>query len=189
MNEQQLAAISESLEKAVDTLLTCAGLKPGHIFVLGCSTSEVAGAAIGSASNQAIGDCIIDTLMKKLQPLGITLAVGCCEHLNRAVVLPRAAAQAGGYTIVNARPVLHAGGACATAYYERLEDPVLVQSVRGQAGLDIGGTLIGMHLQPVAVPVRGPVRNVGSAHLVMARTRAPYIGGPRTQYLPEQDMG
>jgi uncharacterized protein (TIGR01440 family) len=182
MDEQFLYEVKRSLSIAADALLASSGLKPGNLLVLGASTSEVAGSRIGSASSQEIGDAIISTLVEKLTPLGIVLAVGCCEHLNRAVVIPRDAAERMGLTIVYARPVLKAGGACGTAYYGILPDPVMVETIEAHAGMDIGDTLIGMHLRRVAVPVRCEIKSIGRANLVMARTRPKYIGGSRAQY-------
>ena len=182
MDEQFISDIKRSLSVAVDALLAVAGLKPGNVLVLGASTSEVAGSRIGSASSQEIGDAIVSTLVEKLAPLGIVLAVGCCEHLNRAVVIPRDAAERMGLAPVYARPVLKAGGACGTAYYSMLPDPVMVETIEAHAGLDIGDTLIGMHLRRVAVPVRCEIKSIGHANLVMARTRPKYIGGARAQY-------
>ncbi len=182
MDERFLCDIRRSLHVAADALLAVSGLKPGDVLVLGASTSEVAGSPIGSASSQEIGSAIVSALVEKLAPLGVVLAVGCCEHLNRAVVIPRETAERMGLTIVYARPVLHAGGACGAAYYDLLSDPVMVESIGAHAGMDIGDTLIGMHLRPVAVPVRGEIKSIGSANLVMARTRPKYIGGIRAQY-------
>lgn len=182
MEEQFINEIKRSLRVAADALLAGSALAPGNLLALGASTSEVAGSPIGSASSQEIGDAIVSTLMEKLTPLGIVLAVGCCEHLNRAVVLPRETAERMGLTVVLARPALKAGGACGTAYYGMLPDPVLVETVEAHAGIDIGDTLIGMHLRRVAVPVRCEIKTIGQANLVMARTRPKYIGGVRTQY-------
>ena len=182
MEEQQRRDIVNSLEQAMDALIAVAALKPRQLFVLGASTSEVAGHDIGSSSSQEIGDLIIDTVLRKLEPTGAWLAVGCCEHLNRAIVLPRAAAEHYGLEPVWVRPALKAGGACGTAYYDRLAEPVMVERVAAHAGMDIGDAMIGMHLKAVAVPVRCPVRRVGQANLVLARTRPKYVGGPRAQY-------
>lgn len=182
MDEQFLSDIKRSVNEATDALLASAKLRPGQVLVLGASTSEVAGSRIGSASSQEIGDAIIGTLVAKLAPLGIVLAVGCCEHLNRAVVLPGDVAERMGLTIVYARPALKAGGACGTAYYDSLPDPVMAEAIQAHAGMDIGDTLIGMHLRPVAVPVRSEIRTVGHANLVLAYTRPKYIGGIRAQY-------
>lgn len=174
--------LKNALSIAADALLANAGMKPGSVLVLGASTSEVAGSRIGTASSREIGDTIISALTEILTPQGIVLAVGCCEHLNRAVVMPRDAAERMGLTIVYARPVLKAGGACGTAYYETLPDPVVVETIEAHAGMDIGGTLIGMHLRRVAVPVRCEIKTIGQANLVMAYSRPKYIGGARTQY-------
>ena len=182
MEQAFLTQIRGELGQALAALGQAGALRRGGLFILGCSTSEVAGSRIGSDSSQEIGDVIIDTLLEGLAPYGMTLAVGCCEHLNRAVVLPRAEAEHRGLTIVSVRPALHAGGAAGVAYYGRLEDPVMVEHVAAQAGIDIGHTMIGMHLQHVAVPFRCEVKHIGKAPLVLATTRPKYVGGPRAQY-------
>ena len=176
----------EDIRKAIETILdemNDAGvLRHGGLFVLGCSTSEVAGERIGKGSSQEIGNVIIDTLLEKLSAWDMTLAVGCCEHLNRAVAMPRAEAEKRGYEIVTVKPALHAGGACGVAYFARMSDPVMVEAIQADAGLDIGHTMIGMHLKRVAVPFRATVTHVCKAPVVMAYTRPKYVGGPRATY-------
>lgn len=146
--------ISAAVEQAVRELLAAAGLEAGDILVVGCSTSEVQKQMIGSAPNEDIGSCIFRSIQNVIKPLGIYLAAQCCEHLNRALVLEGAAAKLYGYPRVNAVPHMKAGGSFATAAYKGMEDPYLVEAVQAAAGIDIGNTLIGMHLRPVAVPVR-----------------------------------
>ena len=84
--------------------------------------------------------------------------------------------------IVNVVPQPKAGGSFATAAYAAFSDPVAVEHIRADAGMDIGDTLIGMHLKEVAVPVRLSVKTVGEAPLVCARTRPKFIGGCRAVY-------
>jgi len=163
-------------------LLEQAHMSAGQILVVGCSTSEVAGKRIGSGGTLETANLILDGLLPVLEAAGIYLAVQCCEHLNRAIVLPRECAERCGLDEVCARPAPHAGGSLATAYYERLSAPCLVEGVRAHAGIDIGGTLIGMHLKPVAVPVRIEQKKIGEAPLILARTRPKLIGGARAQY-------
>ena len=117
-----------------------------------------------------------------LQNKGIHLAVQCCEHLNRALIMERSAAEAKGYEIVNAMPQPHAGGSMAVTAWNAFEDPVAVETIQADAGMDIGGTLIGMHLRRVAVPVRTSMDHIGEAIVLCARTRPKYIGGPRAVY-------
>lgn len=176
--------ISRLAEKALLELLEAARLEEGEILVVGCSTSEVQKKTIGSASNEAIGEWIFESLQKILKPRGIFLAAQCCEHLNRALVIEAAAAKKYGYPRINAVPHLHAGGSFATAAYAGFEEPYLVESIQAAAGMDIGDTLIGMHLRPVAVPVRISFDHIGGAHLTLARTRPKYIGGERALYDP-----
>lgn len=174
--------ISEQAETAVRELLKVARLKPGDIFVVGCSSSEVGGHNIGSFSNTEIADAIFGAIYPVLKEQKIYLAAQCCEHLNRALILERAAAESHRIPVVNVMPQPKAGGSFATAAWHGFDDPVAVEELAAQAGIDIGDTLIGMHLQPVAVPVRVSVRKVGEANLVCARTRPKFIGGQRAHY-------
>ncbi|HHY81858.1 MAG TPA: TIGR01440 family protein [Clostridiales bacterium] len=179
-----LEQIAADTEQAVQELLKAAKLEAGDILVVGCSTSEVQKKMIGSASNEDIGRCIYNSIQKVIKPLGIYLAAQCCEHLNRALVLEADAAKQYGYQRVNVIPQLKAGGSFASAAYAGMEKPYVVESIQAAAGMDIGDTLIGMHLRPVAVPVRISIDHIGSAHLVLARTRPRCIGGARAVYDP-----
>lgn len=179
-----LDQIDISLEKAVSEFLELAHLAAGDILVVGCSSSEVQKQKIGSASNAAIGKSIYEGIQRLIKPKGIFIAAQCCEHLNRALVIEAEAAKMYGYPRVNAVPQLKAGGSFATAAYYDMEEPCVVEIVQASAGMDIGDTLIGMHLRPVAVPVRISLNMIGSAHLVLARTRPRYIGGERASYDP-----
>ncbi len=174
--------IINETKKAITELLENTSLKAGDIVIVGCSSSEVAGGIIGKSSSPEIGDVIFSTINEVLSARGIFTACQCCEHLNRAVILEREAAQNRGYEIVNAVPFPKAGGSLATAAYNKLSDPVAVETVKADAGIDIGDTLIGMHLKAVAVPVRISQRTIGGANVVCARTRPRLIGGERTHY-------
>ena len=165
---------------AVEELGRKANLKPGNILVVGCSTSEVLGAKIGSQSSPEVAKQLFGALSEYAESQGIFLAVQCCEHLNRAIVLERAAA--GSCEIVNVVPQPKAGGSLATAAYCGFKDPVVVESIQADAGMDIGLTLIGMHLKKVAVPVRLEQNRIGEAIVVAARTRPKFIGGIRAAY-------
>ena len=174
--------IAKQAETAVRELLEVARMKENGLFVVGCSSSEVGGHKIGSFSNTEIAGAIFDAVYPVLKERGIFLAAQCCEHLNRALILERAAAEFYRLPVVNVVPQPKAGGSFATAAWHAFSDPVAVEEIRAQAGIDIGDTLIGMHLQPVAVPVRVSVRKVGEANVVCARTRPKYIGGERARY-------
>lgn len=174
--------LQEKIQEAVDTLLPAASLKKGDIFVLGCSSSEVLGEKIGSASNLEVAEHIFQIVYEETQKNGLFIAVQCCEHLNRALVVEGDCAIKYNLEVVNAIPHLKAGGATATTAMASLKKPVLVEKIQGHAGLDIGDTFIGMHLKPVVVPVRPPHLSIGSAHLTMARTRPKLIGGERAKY-------
>lgn len=178
-----LGMIQEEARQVICELLDISALKPGSLLVIGCSSSEMVGERIGKGSSLEAAQAVWDGISEILADGQIYLAVQCCEHLNRALVIERAEALKRGYEIVNAVPQIHAGGSFAVTAYGRMSDPVLVESVRADAGLDIGGTLIGMHLRPVAVPVRLSIQKIGQANILCARTRPKYIGGPRAQHL------
>ena len=175
-------AVRQEARQAVTELLEASGLRRGEILVVGCSTSEVAGAMIGKASVPPLAKALLEGIAPALQEKGIFLAAQCCEHLNRALIVEAACAEKYGLEIVSVRPQPKAGGAFATAVYEGMQEPVAVETIRAHAGLDIGGTLIGMHLRAVAVPVRLSLSRIGEAAILCARTRPKYIGGPRAQY-------
>lgn len=174
--------IYEAVRTATEELVREADLKKGQILVLGCSTSEVAGEKIGKGSVYEIGETIVSAVLSVLSPRGIYLAAGCCEHLNRAVILPREAAEKYGFEIVSVIPQPKAGGSTASAAYKLLDDAVAVEFAACHAGIDIGDTFIGMHLRHVAVPVRLSVKKIGEAHVTYAKTRPKFIGGSRAVY-------
>lgn len=174
--EQSYAAISELYE--------IAKLREGSIVVIGCSTSEVVGSTIGTNSSFETAGEIFKGLYDFAKSKGIYLAIQCCEHLNRAIITERAALPFA--EIVNVVPQPKAGGSLATQAYAGFNEPVAVEEIKADAGLDIGFTLIGMHLKKVAVPVRLKNNKIGSATVLAARTRAKYIGGARAMYNEEQ---
>ncbi len=169
---QTKAVIEELGEKA--------HLKPGSIVVVGCSTSEVLGSKIGTNSNPETAKEIFSALHDYAREQGVYLAVQCCEHLNRAIIIERAAVP--NTEIVNVVPQPKAGGSLATQAYALFSDPVAVEEIKADAGIDIGLTLIGMHLKKVAVPVRLENNRIGEALVVAARTRPKFIGGARAVY-------
>ena len=174
--------ITEQARQAVTELLDAAKLRPGQLFVVGCSSSEMVGARIGKGSSLEAAQAAFAGIYPVLQEHGIELAVQCCEHLNRALVVEREVAEKRGFEIVNAIPQPHAGGSFAVTAWANFRDPVLVETIVADAGLDIGGTLIGMHLRRVAVPVRLSLKQIGEANILCARTRPKYIGGSRAVY-------
>ena len=157
-------------------------LKEGSILVLGCSTSEVCGARIGKGSAYEVGEQIIDILISETKKRGIYLAVGCCEHLNRAVVIEREAQEKFGFEEVCVVPQIHAGGSAGTAAFKKFDNPVMIETVNADAGIDIGDSFIGMHLKRVSVPVRLSKNTLGSAHVTYSKTRPKLIGGERAIY-------
>lgn len=157
-----------------------AKLQAGQILVVGCSTSEILGNAIGTTSSPDAAEAVFEGIYRAVQERGIHLAVQCCEHLNRAIVLETD--HASGREIVNVVPQPKAGGSFATAAWKAFDRPVAVEEIQADAGLDIGDTFIGMHLKRVAVPVRLKNSVIGKAHVTAARVRPKFIGGVRAQY-------
>ena len=182
-NEKQPSDIYLQAKAVIAELCEKAKLHTGNILVVGCSTSEVLGAKIGTNSNPDTAKEIFTALHDYAKQQGIFLAIQCCEHLNRAIVVERAAA--GNCEIVNVVPQPKAGGSLATQAYANFADPVVLEEIKADAGLDIGFTLIGMHLKKVAVPVRLENNRIGEAMIVAARTRPKFIGGCRAVYNDE----
>ena len=175
--------IYSQAKQAAEELCELAKLKQGDIMVVGCSSSEVAGGTIGKNSSLETAEAVFSGIYDVLKPRGIYLAAQCCEHLNRAIIVERAAVPFA--EIVNVVPQPKAGGSFATTAYKTFENPVALESIKADAGLDIGGTLIGMHLKAVAVPTRLSLNHIGNAILIAARTRAKFIGGSRAVYYEE----
>ena len=161
MQSLDLTALKGQVGYAIKGLLEASRMRPGQILVLGCSTSEVQGSRIGSAGSDDVANAILDGVDEALEGTGVHLAVQCCEHLNRALVVKREVQEKYNLTEVSVIPVAHAGGATAATALRRLKDPVVVESIQAHAGIDIGDTFIGMHLRPVAVPVRIPNLAIG----------------------------
>ncbi|PZD97773.1 TIGR01440 family protein [Paenibacillus sambharensis] len=184
MNREQIdpQAIAGNVETAVRELAAAGSLRAGQLLVIGTSTSEVAGAHIGTAGTLDVAAAIYEGVEAVRKEIGFIPLYQCCEHLNRALVTTREAQERYGLTEVAAVPVPGAGGSMAAYAYRHLTDSVLVEQVQAHAGIDIGDTLIGMHLRPVAVPVRPSVKRIGEAHVTMAYTRPKLIGGARAVY-------
>lgn len=173
--EQQLSIVLEELAAA-------AGLGPDRLLVVGCSTSEVQGRQIGKGGSEAVAAALWESIEAARRRHGFAIAIQCCEHLNRALVVERSWLCQEGLVEVSAVPVPTAGGALAAHAWKRLAAPCLAETVQADAGIDIGGTLVGMHLRRVAVPVRLSLRHIGEATLIAAKTRPPLIGGERAVY-------
>lgn len=173
-------SIKQECISVIEELCQVAGLKKGDILVVGCSTSEVVGSKIGTNSDPDTALEIYEGISTVLGEKGIYLAVQCCEHLNRAIVTERAAVPFA--EPVNVVPQKKAGGSLATVAYGKMSDPVVIEEIKADAGIDIGLTLIGMHLKRVAVPVRLSVNKIGNALFTCARTRPRFIGGERAVY-------
>ena len=175
-------SISKQARAAVEELLAVAQVRKGGLFVVGCSSSEIIGNVIGKGGSLDVAGAVFDGIAPLLKERGIYLAAQCCEHLNRALILEEEAAEKFGYAPVCVVPWEHGGGSFATTAYRRFERPVAVEHIRADAGIDIGLTMIGMHLKDVAVPVRLSVKTIGEAPIVCARTRPKLIGGERARY-------
>lgn len=174
--------ITMQARTVVTELLEQANLKPAALLVIGCSSSEIVGQNIGKGSSMEAAQAAFQGIYPVLQERGIHLAVQCCEHLNRALILEQDVAEKRGYEIVNVMPQPKAGGTFAVTAWNTFSSPVAVETIAADAGIDIGGTLIGMHLRRVAVPVRTSIKQIGEAIVLCARTRPKYIGGPRAVY-------
>ncbi len=178
------AELSAQAKAAMEELIEKSGVKAGAIVVIGCSTSEILGAKIGSDSQPEVAKTVFEALWETAKAAGLYLAAQCCEHLNRAIIIEREAVP--GADIVNVVPQPKAGGSFATQAYAHFTNPVAVEEIRADAGLDIGFTLIGMHLKKVAVPLRLTNNKIGEATVLAARTRPKFIGGARAVY--DQEM-
>ena len=167
---------------AIEELIQVSAIQKGQILVIGCSSSEIVGETIGHGSSFETAQAVFDAIHPLLREKGIYLAAQCCEHLNRALIIERECGEKYGWDEVAVIPQPKAGGSFATAAWNGFSSPIAVEHIRAHAGLDIGGTLIGMHLRDVAVPVRLSVQAIGNARLLAARTRPKYIGGIRARY-------
>ena len=178
---EELEKIKTDAQEAVLEVLEQARLEKGDIFLIGCSTSEIAGIRIGQGSSMKVAKVLFDAVYPILQERGIDLAVQCCEHLNRAIIIEKRAVKPW-QEIVNVVPKIHAGSALATTAYQEFDHAVALETIHADAGMDIGDVLIGMHLKHVAVPLRIKVKEIGHAHVTSARTRPKFIGGVRASY-------
>ncbi len=173
-------SISQECILAANDLIEKARLKKGDIVIIGCSTSEVLGSRIGTDSSPDTAKILFESLYGVFNEKGIYVAAQCCEHLNRAIIIEKEAA--GFAEKVNVIPAPKAGGSFATEAYKHFKNPVAVEEIQADAGIDIGATLIGMHLKKVAVPLRLCVKTIGEAQVTAARTRPKFIGGVRANY-------
>ena len=185
-----LEKIKDQARACVNEIVEASGIKKGQIFVVGCSTSEICGDIIGSNSSLEVAKAVFGAIYEELTNKGIYLASQCCEHLNRAIIIEREAAEAIGMSdhIVTVVPQPKAGGSFATCAYYTFKEPVALEEIQADAGIDIGGTLIGMNLKRVAVPVKLTNNTIGSANVLAARTRPKYIGGIRAAYDVDPEM-
>ncbi len=176
------SCIKTEAENIINELIKASNINSGELLVIGCSSSEIVGKEIGKASSIDAAQEVFNGIYPVLKEKGICLAAQCCEHLNRALIIEKEVADKFGYEIVNVMPMPKAGGSFATTVWNNMQNPVAVEHIKAAAGLDIGNTLIGMHLKEVAVPVRLSVNKIGEAPIVCARTRPKFIGGERAFY-------
>lgn len=175
--------IKEEVKKVTEEVIELSKIGKGDILVVGCSSSEILGSRIGTDSSPEIGRAVFEAIYEVATSHGVKVAAQCCEHLNRALIVERDIATKD--NIVNVIPQPKAGGSFATAAYAVMKDPVAVDRIVADAGIDIGGTLIGMHLRPVAVPLKLKERTIGQAVVLAARTRPKFVGGQRAVYNEE----
>jgi len=185
MENSILDNIRENAGTAINELIEISGIGKGSILVIGCSSSEMIGGRIGKNSSLDAAKALFETVYPVLCEKGIYLAVQCCEHLNRAIIVEEECADKYGLEKVCVVPHPHAGGAFATTAYYNFKNPCAVEFIKADAGIDVGGTLIGMHLKHVAVPVRLSVNKIGEANILAARTRLKFIGGERATYVEQ----
>lgn len=178
----EIEKIKVQTKQGLTELLEQAKLEPGDVLAVGLSTSEVQGKSIGKYPSIEVGRAIIKTILDVLTPRGLQLAVQGCQHLNRALVVERSVAKERGLEIVCVYPQIHAGGAGQIAAFENMTDPVEVEHIQAEAGMDIGDTSIGMQVKFVQVPVRTSITEIGHAHTTYLRSRPKYIGGPNAKY-------
>lgn len=174
--------ITDQVKNATVELIERANLKTGDLLVVGCSSSEIVGSEIGHGSSLEAAEAVFEGMYPLLKEKGIYLAAQCCEHLNRALIIERDYAVSHNIEIVNVVPQPKAGGSFATTCYKNFLSPVAAEHIRADAGMDIGLTLIGMHLKAVAVPLRLNIDKIGCATVTFARTRPKFIGGVRANY-------
>ena len=174
--------IKESAKALVEELVESANVQKGQILVIGCSSSEILGNKIGKGSSYEAAKILFEAIYPVIKEKGVYLAAQCCEHLNRALIIEKECAEKYGYEIVSVIPQPKAGGSFATVTYENMTAPCAVEHIKAHAGIDIGDTLIGMHLRDVAVPIRLSIKNIGEANVVCAYTRPKFIGGSRAVY-------
>lgn len=178
----KLQVMANVWDDVLEAFFLKANLRRGQILVLGCSTSEVIGQRIGQGSSSEVAEVLLPPLLERVHQQGIFLAVQGCEHINRALVVEEACMDHYGLEVVTVLPALHAGGAMTVQAWRKFSSPLMVERIQGHAGIDIGDTFIGMHLRPVAIPIRIHVKELGEAHLTLAHTRPRLIGGPRAMY-------
>ncbi len=177
-----LNQIKQEVISIAEDVLAQTNLQAGDVFVVGCSSSEVIGGIIGKNSSEEVGTLIANTLIDLFKAKHIYLAFQGCEHINRALTVERELAKKMGLIIVSVVPQVHAGGSCATAAYKKMQDPVEVEHIVADAGMDIGDTSIGMHIKHVQIPIRPSSNRIGSAHVTALGNRPKLIGGPRAEY-------
>ncbi|MCL2854581.1 MAG: TIGR01440 family protein [Defluviitaleaceae bacterium] len=174
--------ITEQVDQIFKEVVQAGGLVRGDIIVLGCSSSEILGQHIGKAGSAEVGSAVASAAINAAEELGVFIAIQCCEHLNRALVVSKECAGMHNLEAVRVRPTPSAGGSCAAAAFQILKNAVVVEHIKAHAAMDIGDTHIGMHVRFVQVPFRPTIKKVGNAHVTALTSRPKLIGGERAQY-------
>ncbi|MFB7138288.1 TIGR01440 family protein [Gottfriedia sp. NPDC056225] len=187
MNEEQ-NLVAKQIKSLLNELNDEVNFTSEHVLVIGCSTSEVSGQRIGTSGTIEVAEVLFNEIKAFQDETGVQLAFQCCEHLNRALVVQKKTAKSLRLDEVTVVPVRTAGGALASYAFRHLEHAVIVEHIKADAGIDIGDTLIGMHLKHVAVPLRTRIKQVGQAHITAAKTRPKLIGGARAVYSIDEDL-
>lgn len=185
---EELRLVKQQMTSLLSGLKEQVTLTNEHILVIGCSTSEVSGKKIGTSGTMEVAEVLFNAIKEFQNDTGVQVAFQCCEHLNRALVVQKTTAKQFLLEEVTVTPVRTAGGALASYAFRHLEDAVIVEFIKADAGIDIGDTLIGMHLKHVAVPLRTSIKQVGQAHISVAKTRPKLIGGARAIYSLEEEI-
>ena len=162
-----------------DELKDMSFFKKGELCIIGCSTSEV----IGEKLVQWDQWILLKKALKQIEKdTGVSFVFQGCEHINRAITMESTNFNPLTMEEVTVVPDVHAGGSLSTYAYQHMKDPIVVEHITVPKGIDIGQTLIGMHIKHVCVPVRTSVKQVGEAIVTIATSRPKKIGGERAKY-------
>ncbi|MGK4466361.1 TIGR01440 family protein [Mammaliicoccus sciuri] len=174
--------MKEDLKQLLNELKSIDFFNNQELCIIGCSTSEVKGSKIGSDGSIDVAKVIYESLDFIHKETGVHFAFQGCEHINRAITIEREIFDPYTMTEVSVVPQANAGGSLSTYAYQHMKDPIVVEHIKCDKGIDIGQTLIGMHLKHVAVPVSIETKRIGEAIVTIAKSRPKLIGGERAKY-------